>query len=329
MSPQAILAIATLFVAAQTAPSAGPKYTLDDLKKLEITCFVPAYLPKGFHLTKVDVTQEEDPSGETQRKFPLYNIEYKGAGKASFWVDSAREGIGDRNIMDIDDTEETELHSPIFGPVYIIYTPAGKTGVKKEITANWIRDAQMVAETGTDPLAHPVLGRFHGFSATGITVAEFGKIIDSLQPVRPMDSGSSAEKAGQNQIEDSGRAAAAKLHPKIFSMIESWISDGESPVVTEINLDAVEKDRNQFDPDTLRQEDGWTRCPGAEPNSFMRYRLVESHGNRYKAEYQENGGGSLTTASMIDFTIEKRDIERDGHPAPITVLRVSSCRPLH
>ena len=33
-------------------------------------------------------------------------------------------------------------------------------------------------------LVHPILGRYHGFSATRITVAEFEKIINSLKPIR-------------------------------------------------------------------------------------------------------------------------------------------------
>ncbi len=310
--------LAAFLSAGQNAARAKPRPTLDDLKKLEIICFAPSYLPKGFRLTNVGINQEEDPSSATSRKFPLYSLEYDGPGKATFSIESAREGIGDRNIMETDDSEETELDSTSFGPVYLIYTPKGRTGVKKEIIANWARDVNMLAETATDPTAHPVLGRFHGFSATGITVAEFAKIIGSLHPIRPAEA-SSPDGAGVS-------TPAPKLHPKIFSMIDSWVSDGESPVVTEINLDAVEKDGNEFQQETVKQEDGWTRCPGNEPNSFMRYRLLESKANHYTAEYQENGWGSLTTAAIIKFTIERREIERDGRPTPITVLRVTSCQ---
>ena len=49
---------------------------------------------------------------------------------------------------------------------------------------------------------------------------------------------------------------------------------------------------------------------------------VES--NHYKVEYQEIGGGTLTTASTIEFDIEKRNIQRDNKPVTIRVLRVSS-----
>jgi hypothetical protein len=40
--------------------------------------------------------------------------------------------------------------------------------------------------------------------------------------------------------------------------------------------------------------------------------------------YHENGGGTLTTAAVIEFEIEKRNIKRDGKPVTIRVLRVSS-----
>jgi hypothetical protein len=55
----------------------------------------------------------------------------------------------------------------------------------------------------------------------------------------------------------------------------------------------------------------------------MRYRVLESKGH-YKVEYQENGGGALTTASTIEFDIDKRNIRRDGSPVTMRVLRVSS-----
>ncbi len=59
-----------------------------------------------------------------------------------------------------------------------------KTGRKKEIKANWARDANMQAENAK-ALVHPTLGRYHGFSTTNLTVAEFEKIINSLHPIRP------------------------------------------------------------------------------------------------------------------------------------------------
>ena len=35
--------------------------TLDDLKGLEITCFVPSYLPQGLRLKSVEVTYDGEP----------------------------------------------------------------------------------------------------------------------------------------------------------------------------------------------------------------------------------------------------------------------------
>jgi hypothetical protein len=274
--------------------------TLDDLKQLEIICFVPSYLPEGIKLKKVEITYDEIQEYEDKnRPLPLYSVEYGNGQKATFSIESAREGIGDRNIMAEEDTEETEIASP-FGPMYLIYRPKGKTGRKIQINANWARDANMNAENGKGA-AHPTLGRFHGFSATGITMAEFAKIITSLHPI---NSNSPATKPS---------AVSLRIHPKVFNMIDCWISDSESPVVSEINLNAVELNRNQFDYDDVKPEGEW-----------MRYRVVESKGNHYKIEYQENGGGSLTTSSIIEFGIQKRNIQRDGKPATIRVLRVSS-----
>ena len=107
-------------------------------------------------------------------------------------------------------------------------------------------------------------------------------------------------------------------------MTNCWISDSESPVVTEINLDAVEKNGNEFNQDGLKQDGEWLQCPVPNSKGFMRDRVLESKGNHYKVEYQENGGGTLTTTSTIEFDIEKRDIHRDGKPVTIRVLRVSS-----
>src|SRR5205814_636191 len=100
------------------------------------------------------------------------------------------------------------------GPMYLIYTPKtapsgsgrlddmkshpqgdlrgetkfvkgkGKNSRKVEIKANWAEDPNMKSEKAK-ALPHPILGRYHGFSATAITVAEFEKIIASLHPIRP------------------------------------------------------------------------------------------------------------------------------------------------
>lgn len=163
--------------------SASAPATLDDLKKLEIICFVPSHLPNGFRLQSVEISYDQIQEYEDQnRPLPLYSLEYGDGRKATFTIESAREGIGDRNLMGTEDADETQIDS-LFGPMYLIYTPKGKSGRKIEIKANWASDANMKAEKAKDQMAHPVLGRYHGFSATGITVAEFTRIIKSLHPI--------------------------------------------------------------------------------------------------------------------------------------------------
>src|SRR6266513_1611796 len=165
-------------------PLCSEAATLDDLKKLEIICFVPSYLPEGFRLKNAEINYDDaGPDENKEQRFPLYSLEYGDSGKRTFSIESAREGIGDRNIMeDEENAAETEIKTPL-GPMYLIYRPKGKGGRKDEIKANWVEDSNMKAEKAKDPQGHPILGRFHGFSATGISLAEFQKIVDSLHPV--------------------------------------------------------------------------------------------------------------------------------------------------
>src|SRR6266567_2299363 len=95
--------------------------TLDDLKNLEIICFVPSYLPKGFRSKTVEITYDEphEEFDDMNHPLPLYSVEYGNGWNATFSIDSAREGIGDRNIMEEEDKEETEIQWP-FGPMYLI-----------------------------------------------------------------------------------------------------------------------------------------------------------------------------------------------------------------
>jgi hypothetical protein len=306
------------FVFSLSAVRSTPELTLDDLRKLEIICSVPSHLPKDFRLQRVDITYDElhKEFDDPKHQLPLYSIVYSNHPQrgATFPIESAREGIGDRNIMpNEENTEETEIQTPL-GPMYLIYRPKGKGGPKAEIIANWVSDANMDAEKAKGAESHPVLGRYHGFSATGITLAEFAKIVQSLHPIGD----------GTTAIPATAQTSRLKIHPKVFSMINCWISDSESPVVTEINLDAVERNGNEFNHDGMKQDGEWLQCPVPDSSGFMRYRVLEAKGNHYKVEFQENGGGTLTTASIIEFEIEKRNIRRDGKPVAIRVLRVSS-----
>jgi hypothetical protein len=112
------------------------------------------------------------------------------------------------------------------------------------------------------------------------------------------------------------------IHPKVFQMVDSWISDTSTPVVTEINLDAVRMNRNQFDYVAVRTEDGWITF--RDDVEMLRFKLTGSSEDNYSILYQENGGGSLTTERAIQFTVFFRKIKADGLETKIRVLHVLS-----
>jgi hypothetical protein len=85
----------------------------------------------------------------------------------------------------------------------------------------------------------------------------------------------------------------------------------------------VAASRNQFQTDEVKEEDGWVRAKG-DGEGFRRYRVINHKGNRYQVEYQNNGGGSLTTTAAIEFSIEKREVRVDGKTKAVRVLRVLS-----
>lgn len=116
----------------------------------------------------------------------------------------------------------------------------------------------------------------------------------------------------------------SKLHPGIFEMVTCWSSDSEQPVATEINLDAVAKNQNQFDFSKVRKNGEWTECPGEDGVGFSRFRLLKSDDRHFEVEFQSNTGGTLTTASLIEFVIETRDFRKAGKPVAIQVLRIVS-----
>ena len=177
------------------AYGAPKKVTLDDLKKLDITCLVPAWLPEGYHLKKVGIQHENaDGNEEAKGKFPAYSLEYSNGKKGKFTVECAHTGIGDRNLDQDERAEESQFDTKHFGPVYIIYFPPEKSGVKHRIVANWIEDEDMKAEKAKDENAPRIKGRYHGVSGFGMTVGEFEKIVQSLHPVREKSADSKPAK---------------------------------------------------------------------------------------------------------------------------------------
>lgn len=113
------------------------------------------------------------------------------------------------------------------------------------------------------------------------------------------------------------------IHPKVFSLVDSWISDMISPVVTEFSLDAVRRNRNQFGYDAIRVEDGWIIAGDEEERSSYRYRVLKQHANTYVLEFQNNGGGSFTSRSIITCMLLTRRIEVDGKEQDVQVVRIT------
>jgi len=113
------------------------------------------------------------------------------------------------------------------------------------------------------------------------------------------------------------------IHPKVFSMVESWLSDTVSPVATEINLDAVSRNGNQFY-GSITTNGPWLHVDGEDGHGYLRYRFLKRQGSSYVVEFQSNGGGSLTTSSRIGFTVTNRTVEVEGVQTRIQVLRVES-----
>jgi hypothetical protein len=112
------------------------------------------------------------------------------------------------------------------------------------------------------------------------------------------------------------------VHPEVFHMVTCWISDTVQPVVTEISLDAIETNHNQFDFSSVKRSAGWTECPVTGGEGFRRFKPIQQAKNQFVVEYQENTGGTLTTTSNIECSLESRDIRVSGQLRSIRVMRV-------
>jgi hypothetical protein len=118
----------------------------------------------------------------------------------------------------------------------------------------------------------------------------------------------------------------AGLHPHVFAMVVCWPSDTGQPVVTEINLDAVEQNRNQFPQDKVKQRDSWFEYVPSEGGGFERYRLLAADNGRFTAEFQQNSGGTLTSVFIVQFMITSRELQQSGRTDLCRVLRVLGCK---
>ena len=126
----------------------------------------------------------------------------------------------------------------------------------------------------------------------------------------------------ENEESPETSTAFRKIHPGVFELVTCWDSDSAQPVVSEINLDAVAKNQNQFDTTTVTKNGDWIECPDADGEGFKRFRTVSSDKNSYVIEYQSNAGGTLTNASLIEFLLDSRTIRSNDTTIKISVLRI-------
>ena len=117
------------------------------------------------------------------------------------------------------------------------------------------------------------------------------------------------------------------IHPLVFNLMLCWDSDTVSPVITEINLDAVYKNNDQFDYSRVTKEkdlDGvqWIVYTPSDQRGYTRYRIAEQTSQTTRVVFNENGGGSWTRQAKITYQIMKRPVEIDGKKTEISVLRV-------
>jgi hypothetical protein len=115
------------------------------------------------------------------------------------------------------------------------------------------------------------------------------------------------------------------IHPLVFEQVAGWISDTESPVTLQISLDAMRKNRNQFDYDGVSVRDGTVRW--TDGTSSCGYRAVGLGGGVIRYEVWSNDGGTLTERHVIDATTTVRKVIIRGATKEIDVLEVIAFDP--
>ena len=117
------------------------------------------------------------------------------------------------------------------------------------------------------------------------------------------------------------------IHPLVFKLILCWDSDTISPVATEINLEAVYKNDDQFDYSRIAKEKDlggveWIVYTPSDQRGYNRYRIVEQTSQMTRVIFNENGGGSYTSQAKITYQIVKRSLQIEGKKNDISALRV-------
>lgn len=91
---------------------------IEQLKSIGIKIAVPAYVPDGFRVYKVEAWKDDEGWG------PSYLITYRGPDNACFFIDASSGGIGDFIPEDPNDPG-IPINSPIFGRARLYTKPFG------------------------------------------------------------------------------------------------------------------------------------------------------------------------------------------------------------
>ncbi len=110
------------------------------------------------------------------------------------------------------------------------------------------------------------------------------------------------------------------VHPKAFENIEAWISDTESPLFVSFNVDAVRKNRNQFDYSHVTVAGDVVTF--TEKNGYLAYRIVSNTEDALHIIFYNNGGGTLTTATDMTFAKVSKAMLVHGKSQTIKLLEL-------
>jgi uncharacterized protein YecT (DUF1311 family) len=116
------------------------------------------------------------------------------------------------------------------------------------------------------------------------------------------------------------------IHPKIFDMIQCWTIDGNYPVMTELNMDALHN-RNQFDYGDVKINSEWISFRDRYGVLF-RYKFInkDKDKKKYKVLFTHNSGASAAEAWEIEYEINNRKIMIDNKTEKIDTLKVISIK---
>lgn len=163
-----------------------------------------------------------------------------------------------------------------------------------------------------------------GMTACGGPAAPGAATAVAPSPAAPTVSGETSSPAPDAMREETIPPSEAPelLHPRAFELVTCWMSDTVQPVATELSLDAIAGNDDQFIGPVTRDGE-WVQAPGSDGEGFLRYRVLgRDTGGVTMVEFQANAGGTLTSSARIGYRLIARTFDRDGRKQGLRVLRV-------